>query len=675
MSNINFTYTNLTTFKWYVLENFPFIEEDFDALTNWQLLCKLGGEMNKIIDSVNLSGEQVEKLTNAFNSLKDYVNNYFNNLNVEDEINNKLDQMAEDGSLTNLIKNYVDPFINKQNTKIENINNKLESVASGSPAGVYQTLSDLQLANPNHDKIYIVQETGNWYYYNTNTSQWTSGGQYQTTGISDFSISPIKTNFAKLYNPFNFDNIENGMPSSTNMNSTDTSNQIYFSFEPINIFGFKYIVCFRKSYTYATTLFFYDINGAFISKTEISKSKSITEIPENCYYIRPCIFQIDFNNENSDIYMCLTNNNEYPNIKYDFNDIDIQDGNLKEIKNTTNLNNANIEKILNVFNKEYTEQEIDWIDGGFVKIDGSIVNNGGYSYTDFIPVIPGSYVKIEGSCEYLTTIIAFYNFFKLFIQAIPNTEQEAMYQQTLEIKIPDDCYFIKLSKINKLGTKYYNFSKIKENNSQLTGNLLFIGDSICYGAEWIGGYAKIIGELNPNTNIINKAIGGTTITKRNNVTNSILEVLENNLSENADYIIIEGGVNDAFNTNTCPIGKITEDYSNNFNVNTFSGALEKIFYDCQNNQNWRNKKICFIVTFKVPSAGSLKGQTFYNYMQRAKEICEKWSIPYIDLFNGSILNYYIESNVTNYSGGDGLHPNENGYRLITSQINNFLKGL
>lgn len=154
-----------------------------------------------------------------------------------------------------------------------------------------------------------------------------------------------------------------------------------------------------------------------------------------------------------------------------------------------------------------------------------------------------------------------------------------------------------------------------------------------------------------------------------------MEVLENNLSENADYIIVEGGVNDAYNTDTCPIGEITEDYTNNFNVNTFSGALEKLFYDCQNNPNWINKKICFIVTFKVPSAGSLKGQTFYNYMQRAKEICKKWSIPYIDLFNTSILNYYIESNVTNYSGGDGLHPNENGYRLITSQINNFLKSL
>ena len=31
--NINFDYKNLSPFKWFVLENFPFIEADFDAFT------------------------------------------------------------------------------------------------------------------------------------------------------------------------------------------------------------------------------------------------------------------------------------------------------------------------------------------------------------------------------------------------------------------------------------------------------------------------------------------------------------------------------------------------------------------------------------------------------------------------------------------------------------------
>ena len=71
--NENYDYKRLTPFKWFVLQNFPFIDEDFDAITNYQLFCKLGEEINKIINSQNLVGEQVEELTNAFNNLKDYV--------------------------------------------------------------------------------------------------------------------------------------------------------------------------------------------------------------------------------------------------------------------------------------------------------------------------------------------------------------------------------------------------------------------------------------------------------------------------------------------------------------------------------------------------------------------------------------------------------------------------
>lgn len=104
--NINYNFKDLTPFKWFVLENFPFIEQDFDALTNWQLFCKLGKEMNKIINSQNSVGEQTEKLTNAFIVLKDYVDNYFANLDVQEEIDNKLDELVEDGTLQELVGRY-----------------------------------------------------------------------------------------------------------------------------------------------------------------------------------------------------------------------------------------------------------------------------------------------------------------------------------------------------------------------------------------------------------------------------------------------------------------------------------------------------------------------------------------------------------------------------------------
>lgn len=103
----NFEYKNIYPFKWFVLQNFPFIEADFDAITNWQLFCKLGEEINKLINSENSLGNQVENLTNAFIELQNYVNNYFENLDVQEEINNKLDEMAENGELTEIIAQYL----------------------------------------------------------------------------------------------------------------------------------------------------------------------------------------------------------------------------------------------------------------------------------------------------------------------------------------------------------------------------------------------------------------------------------------------------------------------------------------------------------------------------------------------------------------------------------------
>ena len=102
-----FEFKNLTPFKWFILENFPFIEADFDALTEWQLFCKIGKEINKIINSQNTVGNEMEILSQAFIDLQNYVNNYFDNLDVQEEINNKLNEMAENGTLQEIIASYL----------------------------------------------------------------------------------------------------------------------------------------------------------------------------------------------------------------------------------------------------------------------------------------------------------------------------------------------------------------------------------------------------------------------------------------------------------------------------------------------------------------------------------------------------------------------------------------
>lgn len=101
------TLSKIPKFRRFVLQNFPFIEQDFDALTDYELLCKVVEYLNNVIDSQNEVTAEFEALSQAFEQLNSYVTNYFDNLDVQEEINNKLDEMAEDGQLTELIAQFL----------------------------------------------------------------------------------------------------------------------------------------------------------------------------------------------------------------------------------------------------------------------------------------------------------------------------------------------------------------------------------------------------------------------------------------------------------------------------------------------------------------------------------------------------------------------------------------
>lgn len=60
-----------------------------------------------VIPALNNNGEAVAELQALYVELKNYVDNYFKNLDVQEEINNKLDEMAESGELQEIITSYL----------------------------------------------------------------------------------------------------------------------------------------------------------------------------------------------------------------------------------------------------------------------------------------------------------------------------------------------------------------------------------------------------------------------------------------------------------------------------------------------------------------------------------------------------------------------------------------
>ncbi len=131
------------SFRFWCQKVLPLVYDD--SLSYYELLCKVVNYLNNTIADVNTLGDDVDNLNKAYNELQSYVNDYFSTLDVQKEINNKLDAMAKDGTLSALIqplfnayKTEIDTEINQQNNKItvlENRMNTFTSLPSGSTTG------------------------------------------------------------------------------------------------------------------------------------------------------------------------------------------------------------------------------------------------------------------------------------------------------------------------------------------------------------------------------------------------------------------------------------------------------------------------------------------------------------------------------------------------------------
>lgn len=90
----------------FVCANVPMVFDD--SLSYYEALCALWKYVSDMTDVINNNAMLEEEYIAKFEELKTFVDTYFDNLDVQEEINNKLDAMVEDGTLQELIDNYLD---------------------------------------------------------------------------------------------------------------------------------------------------------------------------------------------------------------------------------------------------------------------------------------------------------------------------------------------------------------------------------------------------------------------------------------------------------------------------------------------------------------------------------------------------------------------------------------
>ena len=204
-------------------------------------------------------------------------------------------------------------------------------------------------------------------------------------------------------------------------------------------------------------------------------------------------------------------------------------------------------------------------------------------------------------------------------------------------------------------------------------SIAFMGDSIAYGSNFHGGYGKIIGEEN-NMTVTNVSRGGASVARGvkwsadgDGLRPSIIDMAQS-LEGAYDYIIAEGGINDFWNHT--PIGELTEGFEGEFDDTTYAGGLETLFSGLK--KNHPESKLGYVIVHD-PFTYDAEAD-FEKYYEMTKAACDKWSVPYLDLYAAN--NKETGINVRDawqkevYFGsddrpqGDGTHPNEQGYRVI-----------
>lgn len=160
---------------------------DLESGTSLQQTSRMYAKVNQLVRTVNEQNETIADYIQQFIDLRNYVEDYFENLDVQEEINNKIQAMVEDGTFQQVLDAYIQPTIDAFEDEVEDdissLRNELSALASSRPIPVSSTS-----AMTDTSKVYVNTTDGKWYYYDTSTTSWTAGGTYQATGIGDGTV-------------------------------------------------------------------------------------------------------------------------------------------------------------------------------------------------------------------------------------------------------------------------------------------------------------------------------------------------------------------------------------------------------------------------------------------------------------------------------------------------------
>ena len=656
----NFDYKNMTPFKWFVLENFPFIENDFDAINNYHLFSKVVEYLNKTIDNMNLTGEQMENVTNAMTELQNYVNNYFDNLDVQEEINNKLDEMVEDGTISSIINNEIFSNINNEilinATNIGNLINEMEST-------IKQGQSNSITENMLSQEVKEMITGGNTAVVGVNSI---SNENLQNNAITILNLDEkLRQNFNKEYSNVEYNTNLQGFCRIVN-NAIDIVDNDSYHYGIVNLdnntiydFGYKnvgqLIAIIIVDSTNNNEIVYSTDDGLTTGTRQVSISFKtnktglkayISKYNGSNYFENNGILFTKINNLSLN-YTKPNNINLLKTFNYRYMNINSSVGNFLQF-NSTESNNVTANVKIYKLSKG-TKYKVHG--ANYVQLVGlAIINESGLiSYLSSTEQVrPLTYFDYEFVAsdngfvclqDYDDTIIGNSNIIESRISIVKQFENENNYENKKWVAFGDS-----LTAINTLGSNVKNYTN--------------------YVSEKLG------------INMSNYGVGGTGYWRGHSSNNAFYQRIQN-IPTDTNIITLFGSFNDLGVedniTGANIIGNITDN-----TTDTICGCINKTI----DNLITRTPNALIGIIAPTPWSDcnmlltTQRAEASQEYVEKLKQIAERRSIPFLDLYKSSNLRPWESTfRTTFYNNSDGVHPNTYGHQRISALIEEFIKSI
>ena len=618
-----------------------------ESMSYYETLCGLLNYLkNTILPTLNNNADAVSELQNLYIELKTYVDDYFTDLDVQEEINNKLDEMTQDGTFANLINNGL----------LKDINNKV--VQNSENIG---TLND-QLQN-------TVKTTDTNIITNSMLSQEVresiTGGATAVVGNNSVGTDNIQNDAITIYK---LDNLLN-----------ENFNKLYHGIElPWNYIGARYYINNQFTIT--------DSAQYCYSLIPLEKDKTYYFSGFNLYSIQGIVITDSNNNV---IYTSpITDKTkiiEQVNILFKPNQTGLQaylnqwttpDQGVRPQGTKQSVVFSYLENIiLNI--KESDINPIKTVNGFMVDY---LTSTSGINEPDF-KVYESTNVDIYKLSKGVKYKIKGCNKFNICGLVLTNENLQVSYRSSTESVSPLQNFEYEFTASNN-GYAFITTGKV--GTDTLTGSIEIVKQSTKYNTyKWaLIGDSLTDGNVNTNIkkyysyiqedlgiNIQNLGQSGCGYKRKFNNGNNFVE--QSMLIDNdVDIVSIFGSFNDGHEFGN--MGTV-----NDKTTDTLLGCV----YVTLNNiiTNRPNAKIFVILPTPWGSNGSNPQTINYNnniYIEGIKTIAKSLSIPVLDLFYDSNMYPWNENfKTTYYVNGDGTHPNTQGNKRFAYQIEEFIKKL